>query len=366
MYTFFERRTTGNKGKWRAPMWSYIDGVIAENASKVISYYRKFPIYLKPDHIFCKLVDSLPLCKDGNIPNHITRIESLTDSLVRHFNFTSGIHKGKIFDDGILLKESTKEIVICINEPFDIFNIEKYWQDVTPITFLYHEVCDLTMPMLHGKGSRYNGEIDDLGYNVIELNIPLLAAQYECWRKWNNTLGAGSQHTVAQFLISYPLVNAIRSFTDVAVFNRLKAFSKDIIMEPRNKSHPFPLTDIDGRIDNVLKAFNTVIKDSKSLDFQNIMRSVPIPFAENGWELMHLPVIPTTRQIEWGINLSRLAVINWLLNVGNKSQNTSNLNWFKRRIRDLRSDNIYNFLPPMEQRNIQTYLSKVNAKLTSR
>lgn len=366
MYTFFERRTTGNKGRWKAPMWSYIDGIIEANAKIVIDYYRKFPLFLNSSHVFSKLVDSLPLCKDGNIPNHITQIEAITDQLVRHFGFTSAISRGKIHDSGIMLKESTKEIIICINDDFDIFNIEKIWKDVCPITFLYHEMTDLAMPLLHGKGSRYSGEQEDIGYNVIELNIPLLAAQYECWRKWNNTLMAGQQHTVQQFLVSYPMNNALRSFTDWSVFNRLKAFSKDIIVEPYVRAHPFPLTNIEPKIDNVLKAFVKVIKNSKSLDYQNILRSIPEPFDENAWELMRLPVIPTTRQIEWAINLSRLPVINWLLNVGHKAQNTSNLNWFKRRIIDLRSDSIYDTLPATDKLIIDKYINKVYFKIYNR
>lgn len=361
MYTFFERRTTGNKARWKAPMWSYIDNVIEENAKKVIQFYRNFPLFMNSTHVLSKLVDNLPLCKDGDLPSHISRIEKIAEQQTRTHEFTSPLSKGKIHTDGIMFRPGTKEIVICINELFDVFTINQYWKEACPITFLYHESTDLSIPFLHGKGSRYTGEIEDVGYAVIMLDIPLLAAQYECWRLWNNSLPAGQRHTIQQFLMSYPLVNAVRSFTDIAVFNRLKCITRGEIIEPYVKSHPFPLTPIEGRVDNVLRAFKVVFERS-TLDFQNMLLSIPEPFDANAWELFKLPDVANTRQIEWAMNISRMAVINWLLDYGNKGMNAMNLNWFRRRIRDLKADNIFNALPPLDQLSIRRYIDNIYKK----
>lgn len=366
MYTFFKRRVTGNKSLWRSPMWNMIDGIVEDNVETVIKYYRMFPSYLESSHIFTKIIDSLPVCKDDeSLPDYIRRVEVMAQALASSLGFTSGLNKGRMFVEGVMFKKGTREFVVSVMDDFDVFKVHENWQTLQPIKHLHHELTDMSIPLLKGKHSNYTGEVDDIGFNVITIDIPLFAAQYECWRRATRNVSAGMRWNSSNYLVAYPLANAIYSYVDYAVFNRLKCITRDIFIEPYNRTHPFVInSNIVGRLDKVLKDISAILKTNRKLDFQNILRMIPVPYDGNMWDALSVPDVPNSRQIEWVLEIARLPAIDWLVEMDNSSLNTQTMSQLRLSIRDLRSDNVFtNYMNPVSALLVYRMINRIYNKI---
>jgi hypothetical protein len=361
MYNFFNNARSGEMGKLHFPEFNYIYRNMKQNADKVVKYYRSYPGQVWSDNFLVILLQSLTVGYGMEPKEFVDKVSDATMQLSRVLKMTSAINAGKLYQRGAFLRPNSNEVLVAVDTKFDLTNIETTWKDLQPVRYLHHEYTDITFPLLYGKQSRYNVPVPDLDFAVIEVNVPMLAVQYHMWRKSTAWQAAGEHQSIGQFVKSYPVVNAIHSFTDYAIFNRLKALTYNVKIPKSINTHPFPVLNMEAKLD---RALGNVLEGllGKKLNFKNVLQSVPLLSVEDAWDLLHIPKVPPTRQIEWALDLCRLPAIAWLLTIREGSESATDgqiLNSMKISLRAIKSDNTFRVsLGPTEALHLNTYIDK--------
>lgn len=361
MYEIFNERTAKrNRGLQKFAAFNYISGILEQEKTKAIKYYRNFPTHISTGHFLVKLVESIVVGFNDEPQTHFDKVSDMALNYAMSMGLTSSIHKGKVFKEGVMFKKWTNEIIIAIDDnDYDLSDIINTWQDLRPIRFLHHELTDTLMPLIKGPQSRYGDESEDIGFAVTEINIPLLSLQYQMWRRANNHKRSGDFGTIGQFLISYPLANALHSFVDIAIFNRLKNNTYKLPNPKSRNYNPFPVITMEDRMEKVFTDINQLIIKNR-MNFLDILDFVPIVDSLNLNELLELPKIPATRQITWALDIARLPTIAWLLainEVSNSANNGQYINYIQRSLRNIKSDATFrNTLPTLDYLKLTQYL----------
>lgn len=360
MYDFFNTATSGTMGHLRFPQFDLVKRNLNSNLTKIITYYRNFPGQITNQQILVRILESITVGFGTDPRVYRDTVASTAMNTSMSFKLTSSLYKGQVFESGLFLKQNSNEIIIATDTTFDVSDIDNTWRDLQPVRYLHHELTDITMPLLYGKSSRYNGEIRDLDFSVIEINIPMLSLQYQCWRKATVGQRDGEHQSIAQFVKSFPILNAIHSFTDYAIFNRLKAITYDIAIPKSVNTHPFPLLDVSSKLDGVLQNVATQLL-SRKLNIKNILQAVPMFSQPSLWETLHIPTTAHTRQIEWALNIARMSAIAWILTLREATHNTGDgaiINYMNYSLRNIKSDNILrNVLDPLDYLTVMNYIN---------
>jgi hypothetical protein len=213
-----------------------------------------------------------------------------------------------VHEQGVTLGKNSDEILLVSDDEFPLPEGEG-WRDLTPITYLYHTRVDLGFPIL-------NNHDQVRGYGVTVVNVPMLALQYRCWIKEQQQrfadIADSQVNSVFRFIGSYPLPNAIVSYFDIAVFNRLTKRFKGMGLPKLPVPHPFYLTDYSARVDSYC---DKILESNRqrSGDLEQVVYTTPMVLKESLWEVMYLPSDPVTRHNEWALNIARLPYIRYLI-----------------------------------------------------
>jgi hypothetical protein len=361
MYTFFNNAVSGEMGKFHFAEFNYIKRTMTQNAEKVVKYYRSFPGQIYSDNFLIRLLQSMTIGYGMSPERFVSQASDAAMHLSMALRMTSAIYKGQLWNNGVFLHPDSNEIIIATDTKFDISDIETNWQDLQPVKYLHHELTDITFPLLFGKKSRYSGEVPDLGFTVIEVNVPMLALQYQQWRKATANQKEGEHQSIGQFVKSYPIVNAIHSFTDYAIFNRLKCKTYETPIPKSINPHPFPIMDMAPRVDACMgKVVEFLTK--KRLNFKNMMETVPMLSQDSLWDVLHVPKVPQTRQIEWALDIARLSAIAWLLTIRESTNSTMDgqiINYMNLSLRSIKSDNTFRtVLGPLDALKVNQYIAE--------
>jgi hypothetical protein len=108
--------------------------------------------------------------------------------------------------------------------------------------------------------------------------------------------------------------------------------------------HSFTLIDYNRKVDDCLMNIVQDLKN-KDIDFNTILRSVPMVSKLNLKELLYLPSQAPTRQITWAEFVARLRALDFLVNISpshGKLKNNMELNYLNRMILRYQRDSSFN------------------------
>ncbi|MBE0438162.1 MAG: hypothetical protein IBX57_00145 [Gammaproteobacteria bacterium] len=262
-------------------------------------------------------------------------LSDYTSELSRHFKFTSSYTTGSVFSPGIFLGKDSEEIIILTEEEFELHAITSNWENLSPIRFLKHPKSDMTLNL--PMGEEYS---DEQGLSVILINLPMLGIMYHLWRKRELLENSDNPRTTRQFIAGYLLPNSLRSFLDVAYLNMfIKIFNGEEIKEAKD-NHPFYMNTYQSNLINSVKTVLHTYLD-KNLPFKEVIEAIEGVLASSIRQVMEIPQMPFTRQVNWALTLSRLELIAMLLlwnERTNTYQNKMEINTITKSLRRLRSD----------------------------
>lgn len=345
LFGFYEE---GSQGVVTIPEWEYLRLEMSRSLKTVISYYRRFAYRVDGSHFLIKLLYAAGVNRNQPLDRFYSYVSAKAMNVSMALKMTSPIYKGQLFN-GVFYGGDTKEILIAHDDYFDYEQAAKNWEELEPIKVLYHPKSDLGFNIPDGES--YSEED---GIAVIAINIPMLVIQYREFmlREDLKTANTGeSPKGVTHFIYSYPLTNMLRSHLDVAIFNRLYNALFDIPCCESNKKHSFYVTDSTRRLNQVqAKQLDILRKSTKRFDV--MMKSIPLISCEDMSKLVELPDVAPTRQVIWGLILSRMKMLSFLFNAGlvdPRITNAKEVNKVVRTLQNCKSDAVFKSSLPYDQ-----------------
>lgn len=327
MYQLIKPPVSLRGGDLSNPQFARIKAGLERNYITIQNFYRDNPRYINSGHFLVKLIQTLGVSLDQDDYVYVSKVDDWAMSLAMTLKMTSAIYRGKLFSPGHFYGPGVDEIIIANTDTFDIDEAVKNWPDLQPIRVLSHPFADLDMAIPNGKTHS-----DERGIAVITINIPLLALQYKCWRRWNSAVSDGSPRSTMQFLYSFPLPNMIESQTNIAILNRamIRFFEGSY---PKNKAaHSFYLTNWSNEVDRSIDYFYQFVQH-KALSFSDIISHMPSMGNQGMHGALKLPEEAFTVQIQWAVVMARLALTTFLVQFNEDTGNTNNqgnLNYLRR------------------------------------
>jgi hypothetical protein len=346
MYNLFKKVSPILQGIIKFPEWYYVRDQLKRNLGTVISYYRKNPTAVPSSHFLVRLLQSITVPQSQNLERYYNNVDAMCLNLSMALKMTSSIYAGSVFN-GVFYGQDSKEILVVDNEAFNYFEAHKNWQNLCPVKVLSHSMSDLSLnlPDGHKNGS-------ETGLAVISINITLLAVQYRAFRL-NEIMTVGnsdSQKSIMQFIRMYVIPNMLFSHLDYALFNRMLNKLTGAPLGEGKKIHSFYLTDYDNKIDAIQEKFlDNFLSTNK--DFATIMKTIPMVTKDNLEEVLLLPDIAPTRQIDWALAISRLPALTFLfllLKATSGNRNQADINSVLYHIRMYKSSSLMRNQLPME------------------
>ena len=317
MYTLFNNQPLSSRGLPLVPDLLYVKGGLSRELLKAIAYWQESAVAVKSNHLLVKILQSIPVPYGDSVNIYRDRVADLAGDLAMSLKLTSSLYKGKVFD-GVFYGDTVSEIIVSIDDYFDMSNIGDTWKDLEPIKVLTHPKSDLNFDIPNGVRTG-----NDYGVAVITINIPMLAVQYRQFRLEEKKAGIVDTYSVMQFIHRFPLTNMLKSHVDVCVFNRFCNLVKGLPSSESFRKNPFYVTDFREKLDD---GFNKLIAMllKKSPDFDTMLLSIPLVTADNARELIQLPDFAETRQIIWAFSIARIQAVSTILRLNFETGSAKN------------------------------------------
>lgn len=324
MINLFNNLSTRIKGTIKFPEWEYVRDGLGMNLRHANKYYRSGAYAIGSDHELIKLLYGLSTSVDMNLFEYYKRVDAKALTVGQQLGFTTSLSKGRIFNN-VFFKGNSKEVIIITDEPFDPVEVSENWRDARPIQILRHGFDKIDCFQL-------DASIESHGISVFAINLPMLAVQYKAYRNWQDTYMTQTtgRNSIYHFAFSYPINNMIFDAMDHAIFNRMIRLRQGIQTSDNDTLHPFHLTNFTQRCDRLLLKINESL-DGMNRDIGNIAMTIPLVEKNTVFELMKLPDVSESRQINWAIYLARIDMLLFLLSYdkGVANQNQTELNQIK-------------------------------------
>ncbi len=327
-----------NTGVLRAPNWSFVKNGILENVNEVQSYYKKNARPVKSNHFLIRLLQSISISKLMSIERYFEHIDAIQMNLSMVFKMTSPIYKG-IVHKNIFYGGYSSEILLAVDDQFNIYDTDKNWKDVQAVKILLHPKSDMNYYIPNGK--QYSNED---GLSVISINIAMLAIQYRAFVLHELKYNRDNPRGINYFIGAYVLPNMLPSQTELCIFNRVynlvagKDSNDDISFK-----HPFALKNykpfLDRALDNTIEYLE---RSNKS--YRTVFHTVPAIYSDSIYNTLILPDVLDTRQVSWALVISRLKMIDFLIKVGKEETLNKNQQQLNQVIRELRLNDVYGVL----------------------
>lgn len=313
---------------------------------KLYTYLRERRHYLENQHLVCRLIDAVGP-KGYHDPEYLVdMIGDQVGYISRSMDLSSITNFGRINPDSQFFNNKVNEVIILHREYFDVPLAVKNWKVLEPIKVLSHPHTDISYTILNGKCVN-----PTTGDATISINLPMLLLQYQLWL---SSTPASAGYTMSDFVVAYPLANMIKSHADIAIFNRLVNAYREIPNDSFIRSNPLALIDIMPRIDPDINQFAAVLK-RRPEDFVTILDNVPVLNASTFIYRCRTPDIAMTRQVSWGILMSRIRLFSFLMEVNNTVKCSANLgfiNEIRKTIRELDNSKVLDRGFPQETRDM--------------
>lgn len=345
MYELLSPPTVNSAGGLAIPQWRRIEEGLIRNLDRIHDYYRNNPRSLAGGHFLTKLLRSLNISHQLEDDIFVWKVTDWADDLSRSLKMTSSIYRGKLFRPGTFYGANVGEAIIATTDPFNVDEAVAGWKNLQPIRVLAHPFCDFDMALPDGRG-----HFEGAGLAVISINIPMLALQYKCWRRWERGVNHDSPQSHMQFLHALPIPNMLESHVNIAILNRImnRYFGGDV-PEP-NPAHSFYITNWGREIDSVADYYlrHLANKNARFDVMVDLMPSV----TKNMHDTLRLPKQAYTVQLQWAIVLARLVLTVFLVQFNADTENSANrttLNYLRRYLRLIEINRgLEHALPPQD------------------
>lgn len=335
MYNLFNTMPVDNRG---IQYPAYLN-VLKQNQLKQISnikkYVRTTNFSVESSHILVRICMDLNLNPNMDLFDYHDRLKDhaeavgnangLVSSLRNHASLTRSYFYG-----------GCQEILLYVEEDLDILNIEHNWKNMECIKILMHPINSTSIWIPDGQEI-----VEQEDVCIIEIDIVKLGMMYYFWYKEIMSIeDIDVRDTIMMFIYQYPLVNAMGSHFDYAIFNRLNALMIGKTTYDFYDIWPIANIDYTKKIDRYLYDRINYLYNRK-LPFEHQLVNIFLFNYSTLLELIRLKPMALTRQVIWVLAIARLPIIEFLyeLNSNTTSANKEEMSTIRKTIRIMKNDN---------------------------
>jgi len=311
---------------------AYLKAKAAENMTRYIEARRLTPGRVDSSHLLSKILLNITTKFDGDLVRYMVAVDQEAKRMVSSLGMTSSTSKGGIFQEGVFYN-CPEAILYTRSEKYSAMDLWRDWRSVTPVEVMNHPVSDMTIFELGAKNS---ASLSAKDLCVINIDIPLLAAQWKMWQ------AAHPGQLIEQFLSAVPLVGMMRSHLNVCMFNKLQVRLgiREVVKVKTNAT--FMQTPLDRHADEVIEeVYDKVSK--KKMSGTEIMDSIPVIYGDTYLKDVSLPSMTPTNQVLWALYAQKMEPVAVMLEFGKLAGTDAmvhEITQVRRSMIEVRSDNI--------------------------
>lgn len=308
MYGLFTNRTEYHLAQLHYPEFDYVRRTYLKELANIVDFYNNHVYAVKNNHLLVSLLQHIDIPMHYSVDRYATVAETRAPVVANAFRLTSEISVGKLFNGEFY--GGCQEILLFDDSYFNPFYAERAWERISAVKVVMHPKSDLGLLLPNGRTTS-TGE----GLAIVSINIALLALQYRCFSMRQQTkVDKRSMLGLNHFIHMYVLPNMLYTQLDITLLNRLMNLFYGAPMGEAQVKHPFFVSNYSHRVDTVLqKAIETI--QSKAERFDGALRQMPTVVAEDMQDALELPDLAPTRQCQWALMLSRLDIMQFLVDI---------------------------------------------------
>jgi len=309
MYQLLNRTTRFENSPFAFPRMDYLRGRVNENYQRYVTERTSYPGRVDSSHLLSKILISLNVEFSGDLVKYMSDCEISARRMCSGLGIASSFSKGTLFTEGVFYPGCPEIILYSRDESYTVMDLWRGWKDLQAVTVVNHPISDLTMVELGVKNSI---TIDKPDLAVINIDIPLLAAQWKMWQ------AANPGKLIEAFLTQVVLLNMVKSHLNVALFNKLMV-DLNIREECSVRTNlPSSQTSVNAEGQAIIfDVFNKV--SGKAMTGGQMMASIPAIFGSNYLDSVCLPSMTPTYQVEWALMAQKMDSVAVMLALAAKS-----------------------------------------------
>lgn len=321
MYSLFNQPIVFNPALNKVSGWNETRRTVLEEMNRLAKFYQYTAQWSRNTNVINRILNSLDISpnKDKDYVAELTR-ESFADK-IGMFGLYSSTITTRIQPTAQFYNQSCLEVLIYDDSYFDANKAKANWRQLEPIKILDHPFDDINLSF---PDFNYRSTGNNSGLVFININVAMLVVQYHCWVESLQQEVPDISTATAQFIMRYPLFNAIKSHMDISIRNRFFKIYNNESTSNFLKVHPVMLRDFSKLMDNSLRNVCASVR-SKSLTYNELLQQIPAIAYENQLQVLKLPDIAPTRPVKWALDFTRLRTIYNLLRYEDTLQNSSDL-----------------------------------------
>lgn len=358
MFQLFTKSFESQNGVIKPPEFDYIKRTYEQQLRTITDYYKNRVYAVRNQHLLSRLLTIGEIPASYDLYRFLEAVYTRAPFIAKHFQLTSEINYGHV-KPSVFYGEENQEILLYNEDEFDVSEAIQHWQDIQAVKVIEHPFSD--MGLLLPTGIKHS---TDTGLVVISINIPLLLLQYRQFvlQQYVKTLNESeSLLGVTHFVHMYVLPNMLYSHLELCLVNRCMNLYYGAPMGDQLKRHPFHVIDYKDKIDKSLMGIVKRLKKTRLLYF-SVLKNIPSIYYEDSQASLQMPDLAHTRQVWWALLLSRLRIIQFLIDIGGESglrMNGSLINRLHIDLKRLQDENIFRSILPNEL--YEDIMDRINA-----
>lgn len=366
MHTLFDTDAQFNHGDMMNQTIQRLRDIAFINLTKSQEYFRSRNLTAQNNNVIVRLLKQFKMPSPTqlsavNVRKYFDEIRNQDYRIGNLVGMTSStsygtISKSNFYSDNVL------EILITTSCTYDAI-AGTDWRDLEPVKVHRHPY-DSTNYGILDKRQVLGGSG---GVAVLSINIPVLAVQFLQFQQWVQANSIKPIPTFAQYAISYPIQNLIKSHNDIAVINRtIKAYRgiKGHDMQPRQA---FWLMDDLPLLDQLIAKTVPELRRTPRY-WESVLVHMPT-YYQSGYDAVRLPVDIDVRQNRWAWIIARSWLIDFLLEVEysfnrGRKEGTA-INHILHNLGNIKSDNTFRIggMPPQISKVITAELASIEKRI---
>lgn len=331
------------------PDIDYIRRRHSEINQNVKDYWRQSAVMVKSDHVLAKIL-SMVVRNGDRVYSQYFSTEKQAYSIASTLGMVTNRTVGRVRSKGDFY--GIREIYYFkpVEDSLKLLRNLEGWKEWTPIRVSKHPYSSLNYKLPNGNYEHH----EDIA--IIEIDIPLLYAQYQQWRGHQVYFFEDPVLHPSSFIVQYPLANMLESHTDVAFFNRFIHFIDGIKEEDEDyeaflSGNPTPYTFVDEVIETYIRKLSRT-----TIRFKDLVNMITLIHQDSAGYLYYKGDIPDTRSNSLTEVIKVLPLYYLLFKLSSLSGSESlNLKWendFARIIHVMKSGNYFNTIANLDSSTI--------------
>lgn len=313
MYSLFNQPIVFNPALNKVTGWNETRRGVLEEMNRLANFYHYTAQWSRNTNVLNEILASLDIApnKDKDYVARMTREDF--SSKIGLFGLFSSTITSRIQPSAQFYNQNCLEVLIYDDSYFDANKAKGNWQQLEPVKILDHPFDDINLSI---PNFNYRSTGNNSGLVFISINVAMLMVQYHCWVESLTEIVPDVTTAKAQFIMRYPLFNAMKTHMDISIRNRFFKLYNNEPVSNFLKVHPVMLRDFSKLMDNALRNVCNQVR-SKSLSYTELLQQIPAVSYENQLQVLKLPEIAATRPVKWALDFTRLRTIHNLLRYEN-------------------------------------------------